>query len=131
MKYGDEILDATIFYMKAIQYELGETLGSDRVIAMLDAFDPELKTEMLMRLFTDDHTGGVTGVLRFDDTFHNPSKIQAIKWLRYGTGEGLRETKDWADEAERGVAVRIKHIKSYEVKREVISNLNGTGYRLT
>jgi hypothetical protein len=131
MKYGDEILDATIFYLKTVQYELGETLGSDRVIAMLDAFDPELKTEMLMRLFTDDHVGGVTGTLRFDTTFHHPSKITAIKWLRYGTGEGLRETKDWADEAERGGTVKIKHIKSYEVKREVISNLNGTGYSLT
>ena len=100
--YSNKLIWHVIDLMRVAITEIGVDQGQEKVEAMLDAFDPSLKRQVLIKLIAGQHSNTIairalTGNVK--------QKISAIKAIRIATGYGLKESKDVIDEADRGVSV--------------------------
>tara|TARA_R110000782_G_scaffold9566_6_gene30691 strand:- start:397 stop:786 length:390 start_codon:yes stop_codon:yes gene_type:complete len=125
-KYSKKLIWSAIDFVKAANEELGNTIGDELSHAMLDAFDPSLKRQMLMELLLG-HNGGSIRIQR--DHSLKFSRIEAIKAVRGITHLGLREAMNIIDSAANTVAV-IEGTWSIEEYNALANNLIGTGYEV-
>lgn len=126
-RYSQHLLFKALDFIRTANAELGGTLGEERVYAMLDAFDPALKGQLLLQLLFGNVTGAI--VLRRN---HSTScdKIRAIKAVRAWTGLGLKEAKDATDIADRGQESTIAGNWDFDTRRALQNDLVGTGYEV-
>jgi ribosomal protein L7/L12 len=127
---NDAVIVAAIEFIRRVQAEMGE-LGQEKVFAMLDAFDPNLRDQMIMTLFIhgDDMPIEVR-VQKSANFLGQYQKITAIKWVRAATSFGLREAKDVIDEADaKGRSERFE-VKNLDSRMNLIKGLQDTGYEL-
>ena len=127
---NDVVIVAAIEFIRRVQAEMGE-LGQEKVFAMLDAFDPNLRDQMIMTLFIhgDDMPIEVR-VQKSANFLGQYQKITAIKWVRAATGFGLREAKNVIDEADsKGWSERFE-VKNLDSRMNLIKGLQDTGYEL-
>lgn len=127
MQYSHHVILLVMNFMKEMQIELGD-FADDKVEAMLDAFDPSLRKQVLMHVLKGDVIGSVK--VRFDPTVKSPQKITFIKELRALTGYGLRESKDFSDTVEQTGSGVIPGRFTYEKRKEFARNIAGSGYEV-
>ena len=125
-KYSKKLLWAAIDFMKAANEELGN-IGDQQAYAMMDAFDPGLKRQLLLELMLG-HNGGTIRI-RKDPTVSKTNNIAAIKAVRSVCRFGLRESKDVIDAAENGVT-EIAGNWTIDEYNALAYNLIGTGFEL-
>lgn len=125
-KYSKKLLWAAIDFVKVANEEIGE-LGEKQVYAMMDAFDPGLKHQLLLELMMG-HTAGSMRIRR-DPTVKEKNKIAAIKAVRSVTRFALREAKNVVDLADNAVS-EIEGNWGIEAYNALSYNLVGTGYEL-
>ena len=127
MKYSRNLIFSAVDFMKVAAEELGEDLSEQRVEAMMDAFDPGLKKQILMEMIK----GNVGNRIRIQlESQENRQMIKAIKAVRAATGFGLNEAKDIIDNASSGSIVEIPGDHDKQKYRQLSNDLFGTGYRL-
>ena len=100
-------------------------MGAERVYAMMDAFDPDLRDEVMLRLIINDTTGPIRIVLQHENI---RQKINAIKEIRSVTRLGLKESKDITDLADEGRQATIEGNWTAEQRDTLSKGLHGTGY---
>ena len=99
MKFSSELIYSAVNFMQIANRELGD-IADEKIEAMFDTFDPALRRQILMHMIKGDITGPIR--VRFDHTHTHRNKIQAIKAVRWISGMGLKEAKDFVEEAEAG-----------------------------
>lgn len=125
-KYSRKLIYNAVEFLRAANEELENGLGEEQVYAMLDAFDPALKRQLLMEMLM----GHVGGVLRVRSVWsEGKQKINAIKEIRAATGFGLKEAKNVIDAADTGVA-EIEGNWNRDTYNRLARSLHGTGYEL-
>ena len=127
-KFSDNIVALSINFIRSVEAELG-SLGQEKVFAMLDAFDPELRDDMLMSLFVHGDSFPVTVHLKKNPNWQNYQKITAIKEIRVATGYGLKEAKDVVDLADLSQVSSLT-LRNFEARMTLATGLAGTGYEL-
>jgi hypothetical protein len=100
-KYDKKSISAIISSIKVLERELGP-IGKEKLINMLDAFDPELKLDILtFYVIGESSCKMVFNIGKKENTKREDRKIiNAIKEVRSISGLGLREAKDIIDEVE-------------------------------
>jgi len=99
MKYSRNLIFSAVDFMRVAAEELGEDLSEQQVEAMMDAFDPGLKKQILMEMIK----GNVGNRIRIQlESQENRQMINAIKAVRASTGFGLKEAKGIIDNASSG-----------------------------
>lgn len=127
MKYSRNLIFSAVDFMRVAAEELGEDLSEQRVEAMMDAFDPGLKKQILMEMIK----GNIGNRIRIQlESQENRQMINAIKAVRAATGFGLKEAKDIIDNASSGGIVEIPGEHDKQKYRQLSNDLIGTGYRL-
>ena len=92
-KFSKNLVLAAVDFMRRCREEVGNDFTDERVNAMLDAFDPELKAQMFMEMLC-----GSIGIVSIKaDGVYPLRKISCIKAVRRITGWGLKESKEFAD----------------------------------
>jgi len=127
MQYSNHVIILVMNFMKEMQIELGE-ISDAKVEAMLDAFDPSLRKQILMHVLKGDLMGNIK--VRFDPNFKSPQKITFIKEFRALTGHGLKESKDFSDAVGQTGTGIIPGVFEYEKRRNFARNIAGTGYEV-
>lgn len=128
-KFSENVIHLAINFIRSVESELG-SLGQDKVFAMLDAFDPELRNDILMTLFIEDDNLPINVYVRKNPNFTGQyQKINAIKEIRAASGYGLKQAKDVTDAADLS-QIALVEVVGYEKKRNLISGLVGTGYEV-
>jgi hypothetical protein len=127
-KFSEPLIHLAIQFIRNIESHMGP-IGQDKVLAMLDAFDPDLRDEMIMTLFIYGDSLPITVLLKRDPSYQTTQKINAIKAIRVASGYGLREAKDATDLADEYQHSPVE-LKNYEHKMQLIYDLKGTGYEL-
>jgi ribosomal protein L7/L12 len=123
-KFSNELFHAALNFIRLAREE-EDDMGAARVYAMMDAFDPDLRDEIMLRLIINDTTGPIRIVMQHEGI---KQKINAIKELRSVTRFGLREAKDVLDLADEGRAAIIEGDWTAEQKDALSKGLRGTGY---
>lgn len=123
-RFSNKITTLALEFIRTAREEAGD-LGADRVYAMMDAFDPELRDELMFRLITGEMSGNIR-IRR--DTSGNYDIIRAIKSIRYMSGFGLKESKDVIDAACAGGDGIIKSNWTLEQRNSLAKDLIGTGF---
>jgi ribosomal protein L7/L12 len=123
-KFSNAIFTAALNFIRLAREEEGD-MGAERVYAMMDAFDPDLRDEVMLRLIINDTTGPIRIVMQHDGI---KQKITAIKEIRSMTRFGLKEAKDIADLADEGRPAIIEGDWTAEQKDALSKGLRGTGY---
>lgn len=125
-KYSRKLIHCVAELLRTANEELEDGIGEEQVYAMLDAFDPALKHQLLMEILM----GNIGGPMRVQSAQkYNKRKIEAIKEIRAATGFGLKEAKEVIDIADQGVA-EILGDWDYDTHVRLGSALQGTGYEL-
>jgi len=98
MKYSDQFLDEASRFLSIAIGDCGKEEGEVKAFEMMDAFDPELKNELLLHTLMGNvrirrFTMSITSV----ELAHN-RKIHAIKALRGLSGGSLKTTKEFIDQ---------------------------------
>lgn len=126
MKFSRQFLYATMNFMQEADREVGG-MPEEKIEAMLDAFDPSLKREILIMILKGETAGAMTirSVVNV-----NRQKINAIKEIRAATGFGLKEAKDVADEVDARGYSTIPGNWSYETRKQLDKALLNTGYEV-
>ncbi len=128
-KFSENVIHQAINFIRNVEAEMG-SLGQDKVFAMLDAFDPELRNDILMTLFIEDDNLPINVYVRKNPNFTGQyQKINAIKEIRAASGYGLKQAKDVTDAADLS-QIALVEVVGYEKKRNLISGLVGTGYEV-
>lgn len=118
--YSDKTIDLVFDFIKYVNEESDDGVTVEQVYAMLDAFDPNLKDEIIMRAIMGDHKRQIKIRANGKQTGY---KINAIKELRSYFGLTLKEAKEYADSAEHklthipydiGLKERIEFMKKLE-----------------
>ena len=117
-KFSENIIALSINFIRSVEAELGP-LGQENVFAMLDAFDPELRDDMLMTLFVHGDTFPVTVHLKKNPNWQNYQKITAIKEIRAATGYGLKEAKELVDGAPKPLKEGIAKDEAEALKKQL------------
>lgn len=126
MKYSKEMLLATASFLRTVKEHVGSELGEEKVNAMLDAFDPTLKSQLLMAMLLGD----INICILARDSVNIPvKKISAIRAVRTLTGFGLKEAKDIVDDTLHG-PVTIEGSYSAQELSEFRKELVDTGYHM-
>lgn len=115
---------ATVEFLRSAKEELGNGLGEEKVNAMLDAFDPELKGQVFMEVLIGNI--GLLNIQQIDS--YEYKKIPVIKAVRRITGLGLKEAKDIVDKCSTQIRVHIPGSFSAAEQRTFRDELRGTGY---
>jgi ribosomal protein L7/L12 len=123
-RFSNRLTVLSLEFIRAAREEAGD-LGADRVYAMMDAFDPELRDELMFRLIVGDVTGDIK--IRRDNSTDN-NVIGAIRSIRFMSGLGLKESKDVTDAAIAGGTGVIKGDWSAEQRNSLAKDLLGTGF---
>ena len=123
-KFSNAIFNAALNFIRLAREEEGD-MGAARVYAMMDAFDPDLRDEIMLRLIINDTTGPIRIVMQHEGI---KQKINAIKEVRSMTRFGLRETKDIFDLADEGRNAIIEGDWTAEQRDALSKSLRGTGY---
>ena len=128
-KYSRKLIYNAVEFLRAANEELEDGVGEEQVYAMLDAFDPALKRQLLMEMLM----GNIGGAMRVRAVHQGDTaqrkKIEAIKEIRAATGFGLKETKDVVDAADYGVS-EITGDWDGDTHYHLGRALQGTGYEL-
>lgn len=127
MKFSDRFVYEVVLFMQKCAEELGD-IGEEKAEAMLDAFDPGLKRQILLMTIQGTISGPMQ--IRAVSTYDTRQKIAAIKEIRAMTGFGLKEAKDVIDEADQKGISRIAGAWSLEQRMQMRERLAGTGYTL-
>ena len=123
-KFSNTIFTAALNFIRLAREEEGD-MGAARVYAMMDAFDPDLRDEIMLRLIINDTTGPIRIVLQHEGI---RQKITAIKEVRSMTRFGLKEAKDVLDLADEGRNAIIEGDWTAEQRDALSKSLRGTGY---
>jgi ribosomal protein L7/L12 len=123
-KFSNAIFNAALNFIRLAREEEGD-MGAARVYAMMDAFDPDLRDEIMLRLIINDTTGPIRIVMQHEGI---KQKINAIKELRSVTRFGLKEAKDVLDLADEGRTAIIEGDWTSEQRDALSKSLRGTGY---
>jgi ribosomal protein L7/L12 len=123
-KVSNAIFTAALNFIRLAREEEGD-MGAARVYAMMDAFDPDLRDEIMLRLIINDTTGPIRIVMQHEGI---KQKINAIKEVRSMTRFGLREAKDVLDLADEGRTAIIEGNWTSEQRDALSKSLRGTGY---
>ena len=123
-KFSNAIFNAALNFIRLAREEEGD-MGAARVYAMMDAFDPDLRDEIMLRLIINDTTGPIRIVMQHEGI---KQKITAIKEVRSMTRFGLREAKDVLDLADEGRTAIIEGDWTSEQRDALSKSLRGTGY---
>ena len=123
-KFSNAIFTAALNFIRLAREEEGD-MGAERVYAMMDAFDPDLRDEVMLRLIINDTTGPIRIVLQHENI---RQKINAIKEIRSVTRLGLKESKDITDLADEGRQATIQGDWTAEQRDTLSKGLHGTGY---
>lgn len=123
-KFSNELFHAALNFIRLAREEEGD-MGAERVYAMMDAFDPDLRDEIMLRLIINDTTGPIRIVLQHENI---RQKINAIKEIRSVTRLGLKEAKDITDLADEGRQATIEGDWTAEQRDTLSKGLHGTGY---
>jgi len=125
-KYSSKLIYNAAEFLRAANEELEDGLGEEQVYAMLDAFDPALKRQLLMEMLM----GNIGGPMRVQAVWKDgKQKINAIKEIRAATGFGLKEAKEVVDTADYGVG-EIPGDWDANAHNRLAYALQGTGYGL-
>jgi ribosomal protein L7/L12 len=123
-KFSNAIFNAALNFIRLAREEEGD-MGAARVYAMMDAFDPDLRDEIMLRLIINDTTGPIRIVMQHEGI---KQKINAIKEVRSMTRFGLKEAKDVLDLADEGRQAIIEGDWTAEQRDALSKSLRGTGY---
>jgi ribosomal protein L7/L12 len=123
-KFSNELFHAALNFIRLAREE-EDDMGAERVYAMMDAFDPDLRDEVMLRLIINDTTGPIRIVLQHENI---RQKINAIKEIRSVTRLGLKESKDITDLADEGRQATIEGNWTAEQRDTLSKGLHGTGY---
>lgn len=123
-KFSNAIFTAALNFIRVAREEAGD-MGAKQVYAMMDAFDPDLRDELMLRLIINDTTGPIRIVMQHEGI---KQKITAIKEIRGVTRFGLKEAKDVVDLADEGRQAIIEGDWTAEQKDTLSKSLRGTGY---
>jgi hypothetical protein len=123
-RFSDQLTTLALEFIRTAREEAGD-LGADRVYAMMDAFDPELRDELMFRLITGEMSGNIR--IRRDNS-KDVRIIEAVKSIRFMSGFGLKESKDVTDAACAGGDGVIKGNWSLEQRNSLAKDLLGTGF---
>lgn len=123
-KFSNELFHAALNFIRLAREE-EDDMGAERVYAMMDAFDPDLRDEVMLRLIINDTTGPIRIVLQHENI---RQKINAIKEIRSVTRLGLKESKDITDLADEGRQAIIEGDWTAEQRDTLSKGLHGTGY---
>jgi len=125
-KYSCKLIYSAAAFIRTANEELEDGIGEDQVYAMLDAFDPALKKQLLMEMLM----GNIGGPMRVQAVWKDgKQKINAIKEIRAATGFGLKEAKEVVDIADYGVG-EIEGDWDGDTHNRLDRALQGTGYKL-
>jgi hypothetical protein len=127
MKFSSELIYSAVNFVQVANRELGD-IADEKIEAMFDAFDPALRRQILMHMIKGDITGPIR--IRFDHSTKLPQKIQAIKAVRWISGMGLKEAKDFVEEAEAGKVAVINGNFDAKQRRQFSAELANTGYEV-
>lgn len=135
-KFSNKMIHAAMQFVNLAETELGG-IGKEKVYSMLDAFDPDLKHDIIMKTMITGHSGGIVSFARdhsVSQVTGNGNKIQAIKQIRAFSGLGLKEAKEITDRADSGETVCIDNYTNRSFNIDSIVKLEreieGTGYRV-
>ena len=123
-RFSDQLTTLALDFIRAAREEAGD-FGAERVYAMMDAFDPELRDELMFRLITGEMSGNIR--IRRDNS-KDARIIEAIKSIRVMSGFGLKESKDVTDAACAGGDGVITGNWTVEQRNSLAKNLIGTGF---
>jgi hypothetical protein len=123
-RFSDQLTTLALEFIRTAREEAGD-LGADRVYAMMDAFDPELRDELMFRLITGEMSGNIR--IRRDNS-KDVRIIEAVKSIRVMSGFDLKESKDVTDAAIAGGTGVIKGDWSAEQRNSLAKDLLGTGF---
>jgi ribosomal protein L7/L12 len=129
-RYSKQLIQQAVDFIRAAKEELGEQLGEERANAMLDAFDPSLKHQILMQIIMGTATAAVRVRRNPAVPDREKQKINAIRHIRGITGLGLKQAKDVTDHADSGLISKVPGSWSMAQREELGRNLAGTGYEL-
>jgi hypothetical protein len=127
MKFSSELIYSAVNFVQVANRELGD-IADEKIEAMFDAFDPALRRQILMHMIKGDITGPIR--IRFDSSTKLPQKIQAIKAVRWISGMGLKEAKDFVEEAESGQIAVMNGNFDAKQRRQLSAELANTGYEV-
>jgi len=135
-KFSNKMIHAAMQFVNIAEYELGG-IGKEKVYSMLDAFDPDLKHDIIMKAMITGRSGGTVSIAR-DNTVSqvtgNGNKINAIKHIRAFSGLGLKEAKEITDRADAGETVSVDRYTSIVFDIDSIvkleRDLGATGYKV-
>jgi hypothetical protein len=127
MKFSSELIYSAVNFVQVANRELGD-IADEKIEAMFDAFDPALRRQILMHMIKGDITGPIR--IRFDSSTKLPQKIQAIKAVRWISGMGLKEAKDFVEEAESGQIAVMNGNFDAKQRRQFSAELANTGYEV-
>jgi formylmethanofuran:tetrahydromethanopterin formyltransferase len=124
-RFSNKITTLALEFIRTAREEAGD-LGADRVYAMMDAFDPELRDELMFRLITGEMSGPIR--IKFSKINGYSNKIQAIKTVRAISGMGLKEAKEFVEIAEFGGIAVMNGSFDVKQRQQFADGLIGTGF---
>lgn len=135
-KFSNKMFHAAMQFVNIAESELGG-IGKEKVYSMLDAFDPDLKHDIIMKAMLTGHSSGTVAFAR-DHTVSqvsgNGNKIQAIKQIRAFSGLGLKEAKEITDRADAGETVSVDRYtrRTFDIDSivKLEREIEGTGYKV-
>jgi hypothetical protein len=128
-KFSDAVFRSALDFIRTVRSESGD-LGSQKVYAMLDAYDPDLRDELVYRLIINDVGSGFR-IRRINGA--QTDMIAAIKAIRTATGLGLAESKAIIDQCNTGIVVEVNtpdRVITSELLANLRSSLIYTGYEI-
>jgi hypothetical protein len=137
LKYTKNVFISIASVLNVIQREVGP-IGKEKLMNMLDAFDPELKTEIIMFYMLEDVTKTSLSVRpKIGTVRYNRKLIEAIKAVRSISGYGLKEAKDFIEKVETDVGVWVTlnisnvNIEDYNTNyQKFVKDMNNAGYEI-
>lgn len=125
-KYSQKLIYSAVEFIRAANEETENGLEEEQVYAMMDAFDPALKRQLMMEMLM----GTANGAMRVRAAWADgKAKINAIKEVRGATGLGLKEAKEVIDAADYRVS-EIPGDWGNSTREQLARALQGTGYEL-
>jgi ribosomal protein L7/L12 len=127
MKFSKELIFSAVNFMQAANQELGD-IAEEKIEAMFDAFDPSLRRQILMHMIKGEIAGPIR--VKFNRTHSQSNKIQAIKAVRFVSGMGLKEAKDFVELAEAGQVAVMNGNFDIKLRNQFANELIGSGYEV-
>lgn len=124
-KYSNDLIDAAYVFLQACISEMGEN-GEEKAHAMMDAFDPKLKNQLLMAVLTENIYVPVK--IKKDVSKIDHKYINAIKEIRGIYGLSLKEAKDLIDQCRDNEIATMPTRISVKEKIELRQKLHECGF---